>query len=213
MAYYYTEKDLDIISWERIDGIIDKLYSDVKKYIEDNNLKIKWISLILRGGGVHAVKLSHMFNVIDMLPMQMKYNLETMEIETKVDLSYVKDTSHEDNECILLVEGNHVTGTTANMAVNLLREKFGNDIKIIYVSITRDYTFRNSVKNVCYTTWGITTNETKRLSKEECDKLGIKYDLVSVYPWENVPEELMELNNYVDFIKGKDPQHVLKDNE
>ena len=68
------------------------------------------------------------------------------------------------------------------------------NIKIIYVSLTRDYTYKDSVKNVCYTTWGMTTNETKNLSKEECDKLGISYNLVSVYPWENIEEELMELN-------------------
>lgn len=41
----------------------------------------------------------------------------------------------------------------------------------------------------------MTTNEMKKLSKEECDKLNINYKLVSVYPWENVTEELDELNN------------------
>lgn len=195
MKYIYTEKDLDLISWERIDQFIDKIYLDVKKYIEKNNLKIKWISPILRGGGVQAIKLSHMFNVVDMLPIQLKHNSETQAIDEKVDLAYVKDTKHSENECILLVEGNHVTGTTGNIAVNLLRKKFGEDIKIIYVSLTRDYTYRNSVKNVCYTTWAMTTNETKNLSIKECQDLGISYDLVSIYPWENVEEELMELNN------------------
>ncbi len=41
----------------------------------------------------------------------------------------------------------------------------------------------------------MTTNETKELSKEECEKRNINYWLVSVYPWENVEEELKELNN------------------
>ena len=39
-------------------------------------------------------------------------------------------------------------------------------MKIIYVSLTRDYTYRNSVNNVCFTTWAMTTNEMKELSKE-----------------------------------------------
>ena len=128
MKYVYTEKDLDLISWDRIDQFIDKIYADVK---------------------------------------------------------------------------NHVTGTTANIAVDLLREKFGKDIKIIYVSLTRDYTYKDSVKNVCYTTWGMTTNETRNLSKEECDNLGISYNLVSSYPWENVEEELRELNDYTEFLEDK----------
>ena len=29
--YIYTKKDLDLISWERIDEFIEKIYSDVKK--------------------------------------------------------------------------------------------------------------------------------------------------------------------------------------
>lgn len=193
MKYVYTEKDLDLISWERIDGFIDKIYNDVKKYIDANHLKIKYISPILRGGGVVAVKLSHMFDVVDMLPIQLKHNSETDEIDLKVGLDYVKNPQINEDECILLVEGNHVTGRTANIAANLLREKFGKDTKIIYVSITRDYKNRNSVESI-YTTWGMTTNETKELSKEECEKLGINYQLVSVYPWENVQEELFELN-------------------
>lgn len=195
MKYKYTEKDLDLISWERIDEFIDNIYEDVKNYIDENNLKIKYVAPILRGGGVPAIKLSHMFNVIDMLPIQLKHNSETQNIDLKVGLDYLKDTSINENECIFLVEGNHVTGTTSNIAVKLLRAKFGKDVKIIYVSLTRDYAHRNSVENVCYTTWGMTTNETKEISEEECKKLDINYNLVSVYPWENVKEELFELNN------------------
>lgn len=195
MKYVYDEKDLDLISWERIDKFIDKIYTDVKNYLDRNNLKIRYISPILRGGGVPAIKLSHMFNVIDMLPIQLKHNSETKEIDLKVGLDYVQNAEINEDECILLVEGNHVTGNTSNIAVNLLREKFGNNAKIIYVSLTRDYMNRNSVENVCYTAWGMTTNETKAVSKEECERIGINYNLVSVYPWENIEEELFELNN------------------
>ncbi len=41
----------------------------------------------------------------------------------------------------------------------------------------------------------MTTNEMKELSENECKELNINYSLVSVYPWENVEEELKELNN------------------
>ena len=194
MKYVYTEKDLDLISWERIDNFINKIYLDVKDYLNKANLKVRYIAPILRGGGVPAVKLSHMLKVIDMLPIQLKHNSETQEIDIKAGLDYIKNPQINDDECILLVEGNHVTGTTSNIAVKLLREKFGDNVKIIYVSLGRDYTYRNSVENVCYTTWGMTTNETKEVSKEDCEKLGIDYRLVSVYPWENIEEELFELN-------------------
>lgn len=195
MKYIYTEKDLDLISWERIDSFIDKIYKDVNDYLKSNNLSIRYISPIIRGGGVPAIKLSHMFNVIDMLPIQLKHNNETGNIDTKIGLEYLKDNSINEDECILLVEGNHVTGKTANIAVNIIRQKFDDDVNIIYVSLTRDYSYRNSVKNVCFTTWAMTTNEMKKLSEEECKKLNINYNLVSVYPWENIKEELEELNN------------------
>ena len=54
---------------------------------------------------------------------------------------------------------------------------------------------KDSVKDICFTSWAMTTNETKELSKEKCNELNINYNLVSVYPWENIEEELDELNN------------------
>lgn len=44
MKYTYTEKDLDLISWERIDSFIDKIYKDVNNYLKSNNLSIKYIA-------------------------------------------------------------------------------------------------------------------------------------------------------------------------
>lgn len=195
MRYKYTKKDLDLISWTRIDEFIDKIYQDINNYLETNKLSIKYIIPIMRGGGIPAIKLSHMFNTIDMLPIQLKYNYISNRIDTKLGLDYVKDNSISENECILLVEGNHVTGKTANIASEMIREKFGKNVKIIYVSLTRDYTYKDSVKNICFTTWAMTTNETKELSEEKCKELNINYNLVSIYPWENIEEELQALNS------------------
>ena len=195
MKYIYTEKDLDLVSWKKIDQFIDKIYVDVKEYIDNNNLKIKYICPILRGGAVPAVKLSHMLNVIDMLPIQLrKKDSTTTDIEIKLGLDYIKNPTIGNNECILLVEGNHYTGSSANTAVKLIKDKFGNDTKIIYVSLTRDYTHRNSVEGTCYTAWAMTTNETKGITEEECKELGIS-NLATIFPWENIDEELFEMNN------------------
>ena len=60
MKYIYTKKDLDLISWERIDSFIDKIYKDVNNYLKSNNLSIKYRVPIMRGEGVPAIKLSHM---------------------------------------------------------------------------------------------------------------------------------------------------------
>lgn len=195
--YKYTEEDLDMISWERIDGFIDKIYKDVSEYLKENNLSIKYIVPILRGGGIPALKLSHMFDVINILPIQLKYNAKTSLIEKKISLDdYENIKEVNDNEVILLVEGNHCTGRTANIACKSIKEKFGESVKVIYVSLTRDYTYKDSVEGTVFDTWALTTNESKRLSQEECNKLNIDYHKVSVYPWENAKEELEELNEY-----------------
>ncbi|MEE3355330.1 MAG: hypothetical protein VZR32_03205 [Candidatus Weimeria sp.] len=87
--YKYTEEDLDMISWERIDGFIDKIYNDVSEYLKKNNLSIKYIVPILRGGGIPALKLSHMFDVINILPIQLKYNAKTSLIEKKISNGFL----------------------------------------------------------------------------------------------------------------------------
>ena len=122
MKYIYTEKDLDLISWDRIDNFINKIYKEVNNYLIKANLKIKYIVPIMRGGGIPAIIFSHLFDVIDMLPIQLKHNHETHDIDKKIGLDYVKNANIDSNECILLVEGNHVTGKTANIAVDLIRK-------------------------------------------------------------------------------------------
>ncbi len=94
MKYIYTEKDLDLISWERIHGFINKIYKDVNNYLKENNLKIKYIVPIMRGGGIPAVIFSHLFDVIDMLPVQLKHNSETHNIDKKIGLEYLENSSN-----------------------------------------------------------------------------------------------------------------------
>ena len=195
MKNKYNKEDLYLISWEEVEEFIDKIYKKVNNFIHENNLKIKYISPIVRGGSIPAVKLSHMFEVIDMLPIQLKHNFKNQSIDIKIGLDYVKDTNIKKDECILLVEGNHCTGETANIALQLIKNKFGQDTKVIYVSLTRDYTYKDSVKDVIYTTWGMLTNESQELDDETRKKLNIKHNLFSVYPWENTKEELNALNS------------------
>ncbi len=195
MKYLYTRKDIEAISWETTEEIIDKIYQNVEKFVTYNNLKIKYICPIIRGGCIPAVKLSYMFHVIDMLPIQLKHNFKTQSIDTKIGLDYVKESTINEDECILLVDGKHCTGRTANIAVKLIKEKFGPNTKIIYVTLSRDYVYKDTVKDIIYTTWGITTNETKQLDKDTCQKLNINYNKALIYPWENIEEELEALNS------------------
>lgn len=192
MGYIYKYEDLKDITWDEVDEMVNILYKDIKEYIDINNLSIKYISPIVRGGDIPSVMLSHMLNVVDMLPIQLKNN--NGNIELKIGLDYVKDTTINENECILLVDTNHITGRTANIAVENILNKFGNNTKIIYVTLTRDYTHRFSVEKVMHNIWTRLTNESMELSEEMCINLNIPYKKISIYPWENKEEELRELN-------------------
>ena len=192
MSYIYKYEDLKDISWNEVDDMVHKIYVDIDKYIKEHNLSIKYISPIVRGGDIPSVILSHMLNVVDMLPIQLKNN--NGNIDLKINLDYVKDTSMNENECILLVDTNHITGRTASIAVNTILDKFGSNTKIIYVTLTRDYTYRFSVDKVMHNLWARLTNESMKLSEDMCIKLNIPYKMISIYPWENKEEELRELN-------------------
>ena len=194
MKYTYSEKDFMNISWNDIDKITQKIACEVKEALSENNLSIKYIAPILRGGGVPAIILSHKLNIIDFLPIQLKCSHRLNKVEEKINLDSVIKEPLKKNECVLLVEGNHVTGRSANLAKDMIIKKFGKDTKIIYVSISKDYSHKDSVADVEFSTCGIYTNETKSLDEKECKKLKIDYRLITLFPWESVEGELKEIN-------------------
>ena len=59
----------------------------------------------------------------------------------------------------------------------------------------KDYFYKDSVKNIIFTTCGYYTNENRKLNQEICKKIGISFENVYLFPWENYEEELSMLNN------------------
>lgn len=194
VKYTYSEKDFMYVSWNDIEKIVQKITCEIQEFLSENNLSIKYIAPILRGGGIPAVILSHKLNVIDFLPIQLKCSHRLNKIEEKINLDCITKESVKKDECVLLVEGNHVTGKSANLAKDMIIKKFGKDTKVIYVSISKDYSYKNSVSDVVFSTCGIYTNETKSMNEEECNALEIDYRLITLFPWENVESELKEIN-------------------
>ena len=52
---------------------IDKLCDNLRKYIQDNKIKIDYICPVLRSGAVPATYISNKLNIIKFLPMQVKH--------------------------------------------------------------------------------------------------------------------------------------------
>lgn len=44
------------------------------------------------------------------------------------------------------MNGNYMTVKTANIAIKMIKEKLWEDVKSIYVYLTKNYTYKDSVK-------------------------------------------------------------------
>ena len=189
----FTKRSFAKISWNEIDSITDKLAKSVNRFIKKSNLEIAYIAPIIRGGDIPAVLLSHKLGVLRFFPMQI--NKQNFLFEP----AGIKLPRLKPKQAILLVEGNQVSGGTSNMAVKKIHDIFGKSANVIYVCISTDYSTKDKVKNIVFNDYGILTNEMQTLSNTECKKLGVRSKL-TLYPWENIIEELKEANSssYLD---------------
>jgi hypoxanthine phosphoribosyltransferase len=193
----YKKEDLVKISWDDFDKYALKIKNEVENYLNKKNIKIDVVVPIFRGGGILALKLAFEFKVIRILPYQYKYFHG--EKDFKLKKVYCPKFSQlttfkKKNPVILVVEGNHSTGRIANLVISDIKKQLPNS-KIIYVSLAKDYFYKDSVKNIDFTTCGYYTNENRKLSKEACKKIGINFENVYIFPWESYEEELAMLNN------------------
>jgi hypoxanthine phosphoribosyltransferase len=189
------KEDFDIISWERLSKYIDLITKQIIDYTISNNINIKYVVPIMRSGLIPAVMLSEKLNITDMLPIQIKYNYEKKSLDKKIDFSKYENTSLKQNEYILLVEDKHVTGRTANLAVDMILDVLPN-AKIIYVTISRDYYYKDCIDNILLNLSGFYTNESMNLTCNECIDLKIDpIKLITLLPWEDIEEKISKLNS------------------
>lgn len=158
-----------------------------------NGYEIDCIMPILRGGGVLGIHLSHMLNVVKMKPFQYKYMWVDNKYEPVELLEPKLDSALElKNNCILVTEGNHCYGTTAQKCIYRIRQLLPTAV-IIYVCLSRDISHLKPLDGTTHEIYGMISNDSKKLTAEECDKNGIP-DKYAVFPWESVEEEIREIN-------------------
>ena len=202
----YSKKDFIKISWNDLEKHITKIYKTVSRYLQVNNSSIDAIIPILRAGSIPATQLAYKFSILRMLPIQYKYLCNNKKVSIKKILKFNPQlivNFPKNPACLLVVECNHSTGTIAKRAIKDIKNKFPN-AKIIYVSITRGYYYKDVINHVDFTTFALYTNENKKLSKEQCKKLKIKHDKTYLFPWEDINEELAMLNDKEWAYQGKD---------
>ena len=74
--------------------------------------------------------------------------------------------------------------------------------KIFYASVGRDYSYIKKLNHTIYEWYGCLTNESETLTQSECAEMSVISKFV-VYPWENVEEELEEVNASMIYHNNK----------
>jgi len=183
----YRKSDFKKVSWEDYGKTLEKLYRKVSKYLKENDIEVDAVIPILRGGAFPGAYLAYKLYILRILPIQYHYFFSDNKIELRKFLDFHKKGLRFPKKPIfLLVENNHCFGLTASTAAKDLKRAFPS-CRIIYVADHIDYFYQN-IDNVEVIFYGKLTNETRALTKEECQKKKVK-NISYLFPWEVLEEE------------------------
>ena len=208
----YKKSDFKRISWSEYGKTLEKIYKKLNRYIEKNNIKIDAVVPILRGGAFPGTYLAYKLHLLQILPIQYHYLFINKRIELRKILDFPKkELKLPKNPTFLLVENNHCFGVTVSNAAKDLKRAFPK-CRIIYVADHIDYSYQK-IDNTETIIYGVLTNETRALTKKECEKIGIK-NISYLFPWEIIDEEWTTVQakqfKYKDLQRIKDSSKLKK---
>ena len=179
---------------------IDKLCNHLRKYIQDNKIKIDYICPVLRSGAVPATYISNKLNIIKFLPIQVKH-IAYKNGENKIEMIFNPFDSIEINKkepVFLLVEALHCTGTSVEICINEIKNRYKN-AKILYVCLTKEYGSRDFRDIIEYEDVAFYYNGNNEFSKEKCKELNVEYHS-PLFLWEDLQTELEHLDDLEENI-------------
>lgn len=192
----YTVDDTNSMDWVEFGSILDTLIQQLDDYQRENNIKFDIVVPILRNGSMPAVAIANRFKITRFLPVQFKYiynENDSTKTECKQMLSLpeiLEDTPANPN--ILVCETNTNTGTSANKAIALIKERYPNST-IYYATVVKVYGGPDNLDHVKEYFWGVQTNENFKASEEEVKRLNLRPKM-TIFPWETVESELTDIN-------------------
>lgn len=194
------QKEYKMFEYSSFLDCIDKLCENLKKYIQDNKIKIDYICPILRSGAIPAVYISNKLNIIKFLPIQVKHIAYKNGTNT-IEMIFNPFNSIQINKkepVFLLVEAMHSTGKSVKICIDEIKNRYKN-AKILYVCLTKEYGSCDFKSETVYEDVSFYYNGKNEFSKEKCEKLGIEYHY-PLFPWENLQTELEHPDDLEDNI-------------
>lgn len=188
----YTEKDTNRMSWEEVNGLVDILIGKVNKYFNEQEIQVHVISQLHRTGGIIGSLMAIKMGIIPLLPLQFKYSYNPTKITQIISVpDILVDVPEEMN--VILAEGNTSSGKVAMEAAKVIKAKYPK-AKIYLATLTKVYGGFDKLEGIEEVFYGVMTNEKFLANEEEVSKLGLRAG-ITIFPWENVKEELSAVNS------------------
>ncbi|MEK7218517.1 MAG: phosphoribosyltransferase [Patescibacteria group bacterium] len=182
--------NMNPMEWGEFGKAMDTLIRKLEKYMKDTGVKFNLIAPILRSGGIPGAMVAIHFNIVTMLPIQLKRLPGSMEpvevIVTKLNWGVPKDP------VVLICENNTGHGTTARKAIRIMRQKYP-EARLFYATVTKAYGGPDALDGVEEYFYGALTDELFVASAEDIRKKHIRPNAV-LFPWEILEEEVNETN-------------------
>lgn len=191
MASLYSAKDINPVSWEELDVMLNTLVSSVTEYFAHIDAPIHVVAPLLRTGGIVGGMLAVKMHVLTMLPVQFKYLYHPTTIQQRTSIpDILVDTPAQMN--ILLCEGNTSSGGIARAAAQAIKEKYPQ-AKIYLATLTKVFGGPEKIEGIEHIFYGRMTDENAQATAEEKERLHLREGII-LFPWENAEDELADLN-------------------
>jgi len=177
------------LSNKKFEMYINEITEKLNCFLEKNNIKIEYVSPILRSGAIPSVYISNKLNIIKFAPIQIKHieykNGKSGYANLFMPFDVLK--INKNNPTFLLVDGTCASGESAKICINEIKNKYPN-AKIIYICIAKEYNSQTFKNMVIYEDYGFYYNGSNNFTKQKCKELGIEYN-IPLYPWEILEQE------------------------
>lgn len=184
------DKKYKKMSNEIFEKHIDKICENLSDFVEHSSIKIDYICPILRSGAIPAVYISNKLNIVKFLPIQVKH-ITYKNGENKIEMLFNPLDSIEikkDTPVFLIVEAMHSTGTSAEICINEIKNKYKN-AKILYVCLAKEYGSKDFSNSTIYEDSAFYYNGNNSFSEDKCKELNVEYNC-PLFPWEILDMEL-----------------------
>ena len=176
------------MSWQEFGEICQNLVRKIEKL----DIEFDAIAPILRNGMIPATVIANKLEIVNIVPIHLKYFYNPTEI--KLFSPIVKPFDLVNNPKILVVESNTSSGESARKAYDLLKKEYPNS-ELYYATVTRVFKkTQNNLSMYKEVVYGIMTDEDIVATEEEKEEFSLRKG-ITIFPWETAERELEEINS------------------